>query len=180
MIDPGTYKARATGECVLGTSKNAGTPFIEVYLEITEGEFKGQTARWTSYFTDKTSERTIKSMQLMGWRGDDLTDFSEGALNGLDSNEVSIVVEHEEYDREGETKTAVKVAWVNSLTGFLNIQQRMNTGAAAEFAQRMRGLVHKVKASNPVPTQTKPSNGAPPRAPSPPADTSGSDDEIPF
>ncbi len=180
MIDPGTYKARATGECVLGTSKNAGTPFIEVYFQITEGDYKGQTARWTSYFTDKTSERTIKSMQLMGWQGDDLTAFSEGALNGLDANEVSIVLEHEEYQNDaGEKKTTAKIAWVNSLTGFLNIQQRMNTGAAAAFAQRMRGIVHKVKAANPVPTQTKPANGAPPKAPPPPADTSN-DDEIPF
>lgn len=67
----GRYKARAEGAVVLGNSKDKGTPFIEFYLQITEGEEKGKRVRWTGYFTEKTQERTIDALLTCGWTGDD-------------------------------------------------------------------------------------------------------------
>lgn len=178
MITNGMYRARATGECVLGSSKNKGTPFIEFYLEIIDGENKGGLVRWTGYFTEKTSERSIQSLQTCGWTGDDLSEFADGMLHGLDTNEVQIIVELEEYQNdEGETKTAPRVAWINRAGGFLNTSARLNDGAARAFGERMRGLVMKSKANMPRPAAKPGSAKASAPAPAPAEDT---DDEIPF
>ncbi len=177
-IGAGTYKARVQGECVLGTSKTKGTPFIEFYLTILEGDNKGGRARWTGYFTENTNERSIQSLQICGWQGDDLSEFSDGALHGLDANEVEMVVELEEYtNAEGETKTSPRVAWINRAGGFLNKAAAMDPGAAAAFAAKMRGLVLKSKEKNPQPAPA--AKTAAPTAPAPGDDAQG-DDGIPF
>lgn len=161
-ITAGTYKARVSGECVLGESKQKSTPFIEFYLTIIDGDSKGQRARWTGYFTENTNERTVQALQICGWQGDDLSEFSDGALHGLDSNDVEIVVELEEYeviDKEsgrptGETRTSAKVAWINRAGGFLNKAAVMKPDAAKAFAAKMRGFVLQSKAKNPQPVAT--------------------------
>lgn len=174
-LTAGTYKAKVQGECVLGTSKEKGTPFIEFYLTILEGENKGGRARWTGYFTENTNERSIQSLQICGWAGDDLSQFSDGGLHGLDANEVEIVVEIEEYEKEGETKHAPRVAWINRAGGFLNKAAAMNPDAAKAFAERMRGLVLKSKEKNPV---SAPKANASPNASG--AEPVIPDDAIPF
>ncbi len=150
-IQNGTYRARVQGECVLGTSKNKGTPFLEFYLTILSGENNGGRVRWTGYFTENTSERSIQALQTCGWKGDDLGEFSDGSLHGLDTNEVSIVVQLEEFENEnGEKRTSPRVAWINRAGGFLNAESAMNPEAAVSFGDRMRGLVLKMKEKNPV------------------------------
>jgi hypothetical protein len=146
-ITNGTYKAKATGQVVLGTSSQKGTPFIEFYFAIIGGEHEGKTVRWTSYFSEKTSERTIQSLQYCGWQGEDLAEFADGGLHGLDTNEVAVVVELEEYDdrQTGEKKTAAKVQWVNKAVGYLNTANAMNQEAALSFSEKMRGLVIAMK-----------------------------------
>ncbi len=161
MIQAGTYKAKVQGECVLGASNQKGTPFIEFYLTIIDGDSKGQRAKWTGYFTENTNERSIQSLQICGWSGEDLSEFADGALHGLDSNDVEIVVELEDYENEaGETKTAARVAWINRAGGFLNKTAKMDPGAAASFGDRMRGLVLKSKDKNPVTTKAQPATAA--------------------
>lgn len=174
-ITAGTYKARVSGECVLGTSKNKGTPFIEFYLQILDGDNKGGLVRWTGYFTEATNERSIRALQICGWQGDDLGEFADGALHGLDANEVSIVVEIETYqDRDsGEDRHRPRVAWINRPGGFLNTEAAMNDDAAKAFGDRMRGLVMSVKAKHPVKDGTDFSFGANAKEPAapPPAST---------
>jgi hypothetical protein len=172
-IQNGTYKARASGEVVLGTSKNKGTPFIQFYLTITQGDNKGGAVRYDGYFTEATNERTIQSLQICGWQGEDLSEFSDGGLHGLDANEVDIVVEIETYTHQesGEERHRPRVAWINRTGGFLATEQAMNDDAAKAFAERMRGLVLAVKAKNPVKDGTDfkfgANQGAPPAAPPP-------------
>lgn len=153
MIKDGKYKARATGQVVLGTSSKAKTPFIELYFRISEGEHEGEEARWTGYFGPKSSERTIESLQLCGWEGDDVGEFADSELHGLDANEVQIVVELEEYETEdGERKATPRVQWVNKLGGYLNVQNAMPASEAASFGERMKGLVLKLKKAKGIPT----------------------------
>lgn len=148
-ITNGTYRAKACGACVLGTSRDKGTPFIEVYFQIQDGENKGGRVRWTGYFTEKASERSIQALQFCGWTGEDLSEFSDGHLHGLDTNDVEIVVELEEYEnREGETKRTPRVQWVNRAGGFLNTAAAMNEEAARSFGDRIRGLVMKSREKN--------------------------------
>jgi hypothetical protein len=146
MITNGTYRAKASGACVLGTSANKGTPYLELYFKVVEGDHKNTLVRWTGYFTENTNERTIQSMILMGWKGDDVSEFVDGALHGLDANEVDIVIEIEEYENaEGETRHSPRVQWVNRPGGYLNTDNAMKTEAALSFRDKMRGLVLAVR-----------------------------------
>lgn len=150
MITAGTYRARATGACVLGESANKNTPFLEFYLKVAEGDHKGAIVRWTGYFTENTSERTIQALILCGWQGEDPSEFEDGTLHGLDANEVDIVVEIEEYEKDGEIKHAPRVQWINRPGGYLNVENAMKTEAAKSFGARFRGLVMAVREKTPA------------------------------
>lgn len=145
--DGGRYKARACGEVVIGESGEKKTPFIEFYFSIVDGENKGGKVRWTSYFTERSSERTIESLVYCGWKGDDLSEFADHQLHGLDTNDVEIETEIEKRKDEetGEEKSYPRVKWVNKLGGHLNVQNAMTKEAASSFADRMKGLVLKVR-----------------------------------
>lgn len=177
-ITAASYPARVSGECILGTSKSKGTPFIEFYLTILSGPNQGGKVRWTGYFTPNTNERTIQSLQTCGWRGDDPAEFSDGQLHGLDANEVEIVVELEEYQTEsGETRTSPRVAWINRASGFLNKSSAMSEAAAVKFGESMRGLVMKLKEKLPP---ASPSTAPPASPPLERRLRETEDDGIPF
>lgn len=95
--------------CQFGHSKQKGTPQVAVCLEILRGPYAGQKITWMGFFTDATEERTLKSLRLLGFEGDDLGAF----VTQHPTNEVVAVVEHETYDG----KTRAKVAWINDPTG---------------------------------------------------------------
>ncbi len=182
-ITAGTYRARVSGECVLGTSKEKHTPFIEFYLRILTGENQGGTVKWTGYFTENTNERSIQSLQICGWQGEDVGEFSDGELHGLDANEVDIVVEIETYqNREtGEERSRPRVAWINRPGGFLNTDAAMNKAAAAAFGERMRGLVLKTREKMPMPAPKPGSGGGSKPSTATSNDVSDAvDDGIPF
>src|SRR5262249_27702083 len=135
-----------------GTSKKKSTSFVLVNFEITQGEHAGEILSWNGYFTTNTEERTIESLRYCGceFPGNDITD-----LTGIHRSEVQIVVEHEEYQTDsGETKTAAKVAWVNSLGRTISVDQRMDDAAKAAFKARMMGRVVKSKQSMPASSST--------------------------
>lgn len=129
MIEQGTYKARGVSGALgmTGTGKEQ----VAIELEILEGEPKGQRVTWHGYFTDATFDRTIESLRLLGWQGTDLSD-----LSGVGLNEVSIVIEHEQYDG----KTRARVQWINAVGG-IALKERLDPGQAAAFAARMKGKI---------------------------------------
>jgi hypothetical protein len=86
------YLARARN-WTLGIS-STNKEQIAVELVLPAGSPDGEALPWYGYFTDSTFERTIESLRYLGWEGTDLSD----GLPGLDKNEVSIVVEDEEYE----------------------------------------------------------------------------------
>ena len=49
-----------------GESKDKGTPFVQVALEVTEGKFKGQTHRERIYITDESLWRPRSFLEAMG------------------------------------------------------------------------------------------------------------------
>jgi hypothetical protein len=166
----GTYRARAVSGG-LGYASN-GTEQLGVDFMITEGPNEGQHVTWWGYFTEKTADRTIESLRIMGWQGDDLCD-----LTGIDQNPVDLVIEAEEYEdkRTGEIRSVGKVRWVNRAGG-LTIKDAMSPAQAREFAARMRGKV--VALGGP----RKPVAAPPPvrRPPAAPAAQPMVDDDIPF
>ncbi len=101
------------GVCV--SSTKSGKEYVAADFKITRGELAGEVVSWSGWLTDKAMDRTIASLRAlmhnevvvlgnaMGWVGDDISDLGEL------TNEVSITVDHDEYDG----KTRARVAWVN-------------------------------------------------------------------
>jgi len=152
LIPEGEYPARgarATGE--LGeTSK--GTAYVRVVLRITEGEYVGRQLTKDLYFTDKTWERSIKALQAMGWKGQDISQ-----VDGLDQNDVSITIEEKvQTDRDGAIRTdqhgnAIyrnEVAWINGGV------QRMEAAKKLSFVEEMKARMRQLAASEGVANTT--------------------------
>lgn len=137
----GTFKARGI-EGALGYT-SGGNEQVAVRLRIVEGDEAGHEITWHGYFTEKTTERTLESLRHLGWKGDDLFD-----LSGIDANDVSIVVEEEEYDG----KLQSKVRWINAAGG-LAMKERMSEGDAKRFAQRMKGAAVASRQKTQAPAQ---------------------------
>lgn len=180
MIPAGTYKARAV-DAALGTTSKGGEQ-VAIQFQILEGEAEGQHITYYGYFTEKTLERTLESLEYCGWEGDDLSN-----LAGIDRNEVYIVVEHEP-DQEGQVRARVR--WVNSGSGGgIALQNRMAPADAASFAQRMRGEVlarRQAKGQAPAPRAAQPrpaqprSNAQPRRQPPLQSAPPPTDDDLPY
>lgn len=132
----GNFKARALTGALGYTS--GGKEQVAVQLEVLDEGFQGETITWYGYFSDGAVDRTLESLRLLGWEGDDLFD-----LKGLGDKEVRIVLDEDEY----EGKIQLKVKWING-PGGLALKAPMNDGEARAFSQRMKGLVlsHKNKA----------------------------------
>jgi len=114
----------------IGTS-GTGKHRVEVLFGTSEGELT-----WYGYFTEATMDRTIESLRHCGWEGDDLEH-----MEGLDANEVVLVVAEEEY----EGKWYTKVQWVN--------RQGITSEALGEkelraFAAEMKSHIRAFDAAN--------------------------------
>lgn len=125
----GEYLARGRS-AQLGKA-GTGTVQVAVELEVIEGNYAGQHATWFGFFTEKTQERTLESLRLLGWQGDDLSD-----LKGIDRNDVKIVVEEETYNG----KTTAKVQWINA-PGGMALKDPMSADQAKAFAAKMKATV---------------------------------------
>lgn len=129
MLQPGYYRGRAI-EWGLGKTEK-GTRHVAVRFQtLDEQERPGESIAWYGYFTDKTTERTLESLQHCGWEGTDITD-----LSGIERNEVQLVVQHEEY----EGKVHARVAWVNRPGGGgIAIKAPLDEGEKADFARDVK------------------------------------------
>lgn len=129
------YRARAQ-EWSLGESSK-GTPYVAVRFAVLSEGAQWQQLTWYGYCSDATADRTIESLRLMGWQGDDITQ-----LSGLDANDVDLVVELEEY----EGKQSPRVRWVNK-PGGLAIAQPLEGDKLKAFGAAMRDKVRALDAS---------------------------------
>jgi hypothetical protein len=130
MLENGRYRARGV-EGALGVAKT-GTEQVAVLLEVVEGDDMGARITWFGHFTEKATERTLESLRHLGWQGDDITD-----LSGIERNVVEIVVEHE-VGNDGVPRARVR--WINrGGGGGIAMKERMDQGAAAALAKRIKG-----------------------------------------
>lgn len=150
-IEAGRYKARAT-EWKLGVTKNGGEQ-IGVLFQLDDG----QTITWYSYFTEKTVERTLESLEHMGWDGRSITD-----PKGLDLNEVSLVVEMEKS--ETDDKMYPRVRWVNRIGGAgISMKEELAGNNLRNFGERMQGMLLSRQQNKPAQSQKRsaPARGGP-------------------
>jgi hypothetical protein len=168
-LQPGTYKARGIA-AQLGFTEG-GKEQVAVQLEILDENYHGETISWYGYFTEKTADRTLESLRLLGWASDDLFD-----LSGIGSTEIRAILEEEDYNG----KMILKVKWING-PGGLALKAPMSDAQARDFSQRMKGLVlsNKQRAGSAPKTAPKTQQRtAPPRRDDVPPH--GDDDHIPF
>lgn len=170
------YRGKAK-EWTLAES-STGKPMMVVLFDIlTEGAAE-KALTWRGFFTEATTDRTIESLRFMGFEGDDLSQ-----LEGLDRNEVELVVEDEEYTDEasGEVKTSAKVQWVNK-PRTLAVKTILEGDKLKAFAASMKASFRAVDAAagkRAPATTPRPAAAASagPRTPEPPPLT---DADIPF
>ncbi len=138
--DKSKHKAKARVDlCDFGESPEKKSTYVRVVFDITAGEFAGNTYQWDGWFSEKAIERTLQSLKYCGctFPGNDITN-----LTGIDTNEVEIVLSHEDYtDKEGNQRTAVKVAFVNGGARGVNPDQLLDTAKKAAFRAKMLGTV---------------------------------------
>lgn len=130
------------------------------------GEYKGRHLTYDGYFTDGTLARTVESLRYMGWEGADLD-----KLEGLDKNEVQLLIGTEEY----EGKWRNRVRFVNRAAS-LHLTNPLDPAAKVAFAQSMKGRILALE-------QGKPKNGPPTKAapkPTPGAPAAAGPDDLPF
>lgn len=133
-LQPGTYRAKALtfqfGEAKTG-AEQIGIEFT--LLDEVDPAVDGQRITGYFYFTDKTTDNTLKALRLCGWKGDDLAE-----LPGFGSSEVDLVLKSETWNG----KTSTKVAYVNAPGGGgIAMGSKMDAAKKQSFAERMRASV---------------------------------------
>ncbi len=166
----GVFRARGVSGG-LGLTAGQKEQVVVDFVLLNDDNTEGTHIAWYGYFTEKTMDRTIESLRICGWTGDDLTN-----LAGIDANEVELVIGQEPYDG----KMYTKVRWVNRPGGGVSIKAPLPPDAAKSFAARMRGqiLAHDKKAGLPKVRTPVASPNPPPHSD---ADAPiGPNDDIPF
>jgi hypothetical protein len=116
-----------------GETKN-GTKQVVVTFELLEGAHAGRRLPWFGYFTKDSYERTIESLRLTGFKGDDLATVPFQQLN----QKVSVTVEHSEW----EGKVRAKIAWVNKPGGGgVKLASPLGKDALRMFAASLKAKV---------------------------------------
>ncbi len=153
-------------EWALGESQ-AGNPYVAVSFKVKDTDGEEKFVAWRGSFTDKTTDRTIESLRFMGFEGDDLS-----KLEGLNKNEVELVVEDEEYEGE----LFARVQWVNKPRG-PGVKVALEGQKLSSFAAQMKAAFRAHDAANGKRTTSKPAAPAGDLRPEPPP---MSDADIPF
>lgn len=117
-----------------GESKQKGTKQVVLHFEIMEGEHTGVRLPWFGYFTKDAADRTIESLRIAGFKGDDLSMLPSQVLE----NRVTIVVEVNEW----EGKRQSKIAWVNRPGGGgVRLEKQMAGNDLKTFAAQLKSRV---------------------------------------
>lgn len=153
-----TYIAIARASS-FGTAKS-GNRQIAVEFEIIDGEHAGERITWMGTFSDNSTEITIKALDAMGFRGDDISDLENlddvGAAQLL-GDQVSIVCEPDTYDGD----TNLKVRWVNKPgSGRFAFKEKLEGQELKQFAASMRGAFQSFRGGARKPSAPKSGNGA--------------------
>jgi hypothetical protein len=168
LIAEQTVKARPV-EAALGRT-NKGGEQVAIAFQLLEGPDEGKHVTWYGYFTEKTLDRTLESLEYCGWAGDDLSN-----LANLD-REVYLVIEHEQ-DQEGQLRARVR--WINA-SGGVALANRLNETEAAAFGQRMRGAVLARRQAKGQPSTPRTNTQSARREPPLKAEQRPAEDDIPF
>ena len=149
----GRFRARAV-EGAWGHTSN-GVVQVAVMFELETGA----KLTWYGYMTEKAEERTMNSLIACG-----VTDLE--TLEGVDSNDVEVTIEHDTYN----DKTRAKIAWVNALgTGGVAMKSKIDGAEKKSVLSKYKGNFLKLQKAQ----------GVAPAKPAAKQKATGTDD-IPF
>lgn len=141
-----TVRVRAVA-AGLGESDNENrTKFVWVTGSVVDDEqYNGEQITAVLYFTDKTTARSIESLQHLGFASDDLSllaDADEARCSELLPNVVEFVCAPEEYKGEW----TLKVKWVNAPgRGKFAPKKKLEGSDLKAFAAQMKGALRNAK-----------------------------------
>lgn len=138
-----------------GQTTEKKTDFARVAVKIIGGEFDGRVVSRDFYFTGGATEHSVKALKALGctFPNNDITDVS-----GFGTRDVNFTVEHETYEKDGETKTIAKIGFINEPPG-IRPEAQMTQSQKAALKQRLMGTLA---------ATAKPGNGAPKAGGTPP------------
>ena len=149
-MEKATYRARAIG-AGLGTSEKETSQLAVTFGLVDENDaLTDESVTWIGHFTEKTTARTIESLQHMGFQSDDLALFEEPSRDdvmALLPNAVDLVCEPEEYNGE----YTLKVRWVNRPgAGRFAFKKPLKGADLKAFAAQMKGQIRNARGGTPV------------------------------
>lgn len=141
---PGHYVATAKYSSL---GKGEKGEYIKLDFEVVEPvDYQCEMVSWYGSFSfsrgkdGKTPfERTLETLRICGWKGNDLSD-----LSGMGDNSVSINVDLNEYN--GKMYPAVK--WVNKPGETAN-KNALSVEQSMSFAERMKAKIIAIEAGKP-------------------------------
>jgi hypothetical protein len=153
--------------------------FVAVCFDLCDPQdpYNGWSITWFGFLTDKTLDRTVEGLRYCGWEGDEIGALPELAANGQLSQEVELVIDHEEW----EGKWRAKVKWVNRPGGgTVKLEKKLTGSDLSSFSARMKGRIRTAGAANAngrtTPQRSTGGGGSQPQHPNAP----GNLDDIPF
>lgn len=105
LAPEGIYEAPAVAVGIETTMK--GDDYVSADFEVTDENGESYKVPWRGWLTEKTEDKTIAALRLMGWYGDDI--YAGLAQEGALRNVVKLDVKHEEY----KGKVTARVAFIN-------------------------------------------------------------------
>ena len=146
----GRFRAKAKS-WKLAETKN-GDPQLAIDFELLEGPAAGQTRSYFGSFSGGALKFTLEAARNCGWQGNDPLEL-DSPSNGMDENEVALVIAPEEYN--GVTRE--KVQWVNKLGGAA-AAKALSVEKRSSFAQDLKARMLALEAGQPK--APPPANGS--------------------
>lgn len=135
-LQPGRYTARPISYAFGSTDK--GVDFAALTFDIPfDGGTSEQITAYLYFATTENSRISIEQIRNCGWHGDDLS--ADLAADGYGSIDVKLVLVEDSYEKEGETKTSLKVKSIWRADGPA-VKNPMNEDKRKAFAAKMKGL----------------------------------------
>lgn len=133
------------------TETKKGDPQVFLKFKALDGS---EPPAYFGGFGERSLPFTLKALRACGWTGTDITDI-DNAHCGLDTNEVSLKVEHETY--EGVERA--KVSFVNVPGQAL---KTLDPAKKASFAQALKANILTLEMNQPKPAAKPQQQSGPP------------------
>lgn len=143
---PGQYVAKIISYGIAEPKDATKKPEVRLTFEFDENGTNRQV-NYKGFLTDAAAEYTIKNLITCGMKSDKLSSLTQPGA--FENKEISITVEHEEYNG----KTYARVKWINDLGGskFKALTPEIAERSLDHFSAYVKGMRAEMGAPAPKP-----------------------------